>query len=385
MYLKTQYPIFILFGFTVSLGGFLIEPLLPLYLIFYRDIRLFYEVHLLSSIFYISCFIGKLILVVAAGSIKLLTILSAIILPPSILLYSVLSGFSIMIVRILHGFTLSILITSVWVCIVRTVNPTLLRRLIGVLNAFIGLAGAITFILSYRLIQYYGFNILLLVAVLLCTLSLPLVLAMTLSGLLNSGFRAYSRLKLYTAVNVKTVTAISIVLLCILIRSLGCGIVKPYFPPYIVLLFNNIMFAWSIFVYSGLSYVSGSILSIIILKFIEPLKLMATSLLGISVGTLIYTYTMSPEEFIVATIITSLNSSMYKVSYINYLSRIVHDPLRILLVVVALSLTDIGYAVGSLISPSIGDIRLSFKAYSILSLICIPLVTLLVVRCRGRC
>ena len=143
------------------------------------------------------------------------------------------------------------------------------------------------------------------------------------------------------------------------------------------------MLAWSIFVYAGLSYISGSLLSIIALRFIEPLKLMTTSLLGISIGTLIYTYTTSPEEFMVATITTSLSSSIYKVSYINYLSRAVHGSLKVLLIVIALSLSDIGYAIGSLISPSVGDIRLSFTVNSILTLTCIPLIILLMVK-HGR-
>lgn len=382
--MKLQYLIFILFGFTISLGGFLIEPLLPLYLIFYRDIRVFYEVHLLSLVFYLSSFMGKLTLTMVANSTGFLVILSAIVLPVSILSYSVLSGFSIMIVRVLHGFTLSVLVTSIWMHVVRTTNPTLLRRVIGLLNAFIGLAGALTFILSYRLIQYYGFNILFLIAVLLCILSLPLALIMTSSSsLLGNGFRVYSSLIHHPNINIRTTIVIFVVLLCILVRSLGYGIVKPYFPQYIVLLFDNIMLAWSIFVYAGLSYISGSLLSIIALRFIEPLKLMTTSLLGISIGTLIYTYTTSPEEFMVATITTSLSSSIYKVSYINYLSRAVHGSLKVLLIVIALSLSDIGYAIGSLISPSVGDIRLSFTVNSILTLTCIPLIILLMVK-HGR-
>jgi len=377
--LRILYVFIALFGLFIALGAYLIEPLLPLYLVFYRDLRLFYEIPMLSFVFFVSSSIARIFLAIKPGFARILMVISIIMLPLSILMYVLVVEKSVFIVRITHGFSLSVLITSMWINLLEGIDDlTVLRRCIGVYNAFLGLSTAITFILSYMIVLEHGFNYVFMIAISLCIVSFIFMVALYL----NHGLIAHdTKSGLNSGGNVLASYLVFVIMSTVFIKNLGYGIVKPYFPTYIVLFFDHVILAWSVFVYAGISYVIGSMASPLILGRIKnTLPLLLLSLLGVCIGSLIYAQASTPEEFIVASIITTFNSAMYKVGYISCLSGMVSREARILVVIISLSLASLGTAIGSILSIYVGDMRLSFLLYSTLTLACVLVLLLVMIR-----
>ncbi len=347
------------------------EPLLTLYLVFYRDLRLFYDLPLLTFLFYASSSIARVFLALRPRYARIYAIVSAILLSSSILLYIVVDERSLLIVRFVHGFALSTLITFMWITLLLGINDrVVLGKLIGFYNASIGLSTSIAFILSYRLVLDYGFNWLFIVAFSLCLLSLTFIVFVVFlkpsigdhhvrrnTGKASSGF-----------IFALTILALAI---AVFVKNLGYGIVKPYLPAYILLFFNHVVLAWSVFIYSGIAYVLGSLTSIIASKTSDNtlLFLLLLSLLVMSLGSLTYAYADTLEEFLVASIITSYTSAMFRVCYINYLSRMSSGTYSVYLVVLMLSIASLGLGVGSLLNILMDNIRFSFIVYAVLTVL----------------
>ncbi len=381
--MKHLYVAIVLFSLSVVLGGYLIEPLLTLYLVFYRDLNLFYALPFLGFLFYVSSFTARVLLALHLKYTRIYAIVSAILLPLSVLMYMSSSRETVFFVRILHGFSLSALVTSMWITLLFTAeNRGVLGRYVGVYNASMGLSTSIAFVLSYKLVLDYGFNWLFIVALVLCTTSFAFTIFLKSIGGLS---RFCKGLEPATA-NImsrefRVFLIVLLVLASVFVKNLGYGIVRPFLPVYIVLFFNHVLLAWSVFVYAGLAYVLGSITGIIVLKTSSAKLSLLLSLLAMSMGALTYAYADIPEKFIVASILTSYTSALFKVSYIGYLSRIIkeiYEGTRV--IVAALSLASLGSSFGYLLSFSISDARFSFIVYSVLVvislLILLPIVVL---------
>ena len=370
--MKNLYVVVVLFSLIVVLGGYLVEPLLTLYLVFYRDLILFYDLPLLTFLFYASSSIARVFLALRPRHVRVYAIVSAILLSSSIPLYMVVDERGLLIVRFVHGFALSTLITFMWITLLLGIGDrAVLGKFVGVYNASIGLSTSIVFILSYRLVLDYGFNWLFIVAFSLCILSLVFIVFVVF---LRPSIASYSVKRNPTGKAGNGFTfALTILVLAIAVfaKNLGYGIVKPYLPAYILLFFDHVVLAWSVFIYSGIAYVLGSLTSMVASRTSDNtlLFLLFLSLLVMSLGSLTYAYADTLEEFIVASIITSYTSAMFRVCYINYLSRMSSGTRGVYLVVLMLSIASLGLGVGSLLNILVDNIRFSFIIYTVLAVL----------------
>ncbi len=361
------YVIIILFGVLITLGSLLLEPILPLYLVFYKSLTFYPYIHLTILMYFMSSFLAKIFLILNIKYLKRLVLLSLLLPISLVILTNVDNAHAILLARFMQGFITSILIVIIWIMIFITPKDLNTKnKCVGLYNASLGLSSAIAALVSYKLLYVYGLTFLTIISLIMSMIVVMLTL-MLISQLrdivhvqyTDGAYGEYFKYYLRRA---------DFVVLSIMFTYVGYGLVRPYLPTFTMMLLDDVNAVLTILVIGGVIYAFSSIITSYLLTKFYSSWLIPLSLIGISIGGLIYRYSYTPEEFILGVVSTSASSAIFKVAFIAFALRI-PPRLNIRLVIVLLALNDLGICFGSYLSYYVIAMnpRLLFSLYALLT------------------